>query len=560
MSDRFQGFTERARRVLTLAQEEAQGFSHNYVGTEHLLLALIREEDGIAGQVLQVFGMEVNKVQSVVESITGRGTTQPSAEIGLNSSAKKAIELTVYEVRRLGHPYIGTEHILLGLLREEKGNAVGVFQSLGIDRDKVRQAVMTVLSQSNYASSTDAQAPQTAVQAFEKLGRMLAPSNPDVPRQLKDMAMQRMSGFRYKVLLQRLTTQLGVQQPPLINLQRILLALRDCIVEEKEEALAFDQKEVAASLLSVEQHLREQLDQLANQLQGRKPSKVEIARNLVGKSMLEMAQEGQLDPLIGRAEESERLVRILNRRYNPHALLVGEDGVGKATIVNGLVLKIAEHDVAGLENTDIVRLELEDFADYILNPQKVYTLDANQAKNTILFIPNFDRLLEFAVKENRLAVLYYLFTHLALRVIATATPAGYERIRQLEITLANRFQVIPVKEPDEAATLGILKGLKGRYEEYHDLKIEDSALEIALFLSQKYLTERTQPARALDVLDEACSLIVNRREEQALSGEEKVKDERQAFFENLVTDYTVTEVISSITGKSIPEIRKELFS
>ncbi|MDO9445669.1 MAG: Clp protease N-terminal domain-containing protein, partial [Dehalococcoidia bacterium] len=238
MADRFDKFTERARRVLTLAQEEAQRFNHNYIGTEHLLLGLVREGDGVAAKVLANLGVELNKVRSAVEFIIGRGDRQSSGEIGLTPRAKKVIELAVDEARRLQHSYIGTEHLLLGLVREGEGIAAGVLESLGVNLERVRAETQRILAQSQ---------PQGGATGSGTGGSAAAAG------------------------------QRSVRTPT--------------------------------------------LDQL-------------------GVDLTAMARSGQLDPIVGREREIERVVQILSRRTKNNPVLIGEPGVGKTAVAEGLAHRI----------------------------------------------------------------------------------------------------------------------------------------------------------------------------------------------------------------------------
>jgi ATP-dependent Clp protease ATP-binding subunit ClpC len=469
MSDRFEKFTESARRVLTLAQEEAQRFNQNYIGTEHLLLGLVRENVGVAARALNNLGVDLEKVRNAVRFIIGQGKQSVSREIGLTPRSKKVVELAVEEARRMNHHYIGTEHILLGLIREGEGIAAGVLESMGVSLDQVRRQVILILSQPDYIAETAEMSPPF------------------------DMPTNRPS------------------------------------IEELKARFA-DRMNV--------------------------PSPAETLLDVLGTSMVEQAKTNQLAPVIQREREMERLLTVLSRREDAHPLLVGESGVGKSALVRELALLTASSDT----ESDIIRVNQGSFVDFMLNPQRVLKLLGQQPQPVILYLPLLDQAVEFASKVSRFAALYDLLHHPKARVIATITPRGYERLKEMEPALARRFQAVQVKEPDEFITLQILRGLKNRYEQHHQVKIEESALETALLLSQKYLTARPQPSKALDLLDEACSLVSLRRTPAPEPANEPKleKDQRDAIFESLVTDYNVVEVVAVMIGKSIAEIRKEL--
>jgi len=452
----FERFTSRARKVLTLAQEEAQRFQHNYIGTEHLLLGLIRANGGIAEQVLSELGVELDKTRRAIETIVGQGERAVTGQIGLQPQAKKLIEVAVDEARGLGHHYIGAEHLLLALGSDSEGVAVAILESLGVSLGRVRVAVIEKINQPDYPN--------------------------DKPEQTRKLAEYLM------------TKESEAAIPPLLRL--------------------------------VEQVTK--------------------------------WQTNQTSPLIGRERETERILQILMRWHNPHALLVGESGVGKTAIVEGLISQIGPvNALPGLENLNFIRLELSDFVDFVVNSKPRASLAAPPSQLTILFMAQFDRLVEFAKSENCQIAFYDLLSRPELRLVGTTTPAGYERLKEIDSTLAHRFQVVQVDEPSLEATLEILRGLKSNYERHHGVKIEDGALEIAVFLSDKYLSEPRQPTKALSLLDEACSLIALRRATKKTDGPQLEEFQGYTPFENTVTDYNVTEVVAEMVGKTIAEIRKE---
>ncbi len=545
-SDRFEKFTERARKVLTLAQEEAQRFNHNYIGTEHLLLGLVREGDGVAARVLHSMGVELHKVRSGVEFIIGRGARGVTGEIGMTPRSKKVIELAVDEARRLNHHYIGTEHILLGLIREGEGIAAGVLNSLGVSLDNVRLQVMQILTQSTYSAS--------------------APSSFSTePKPLENESSESNLGS-LKRIIQRILA--GGDAP--LELRQVLSILLDSLRQEKLAAMSARNFQYSSSLAELERNLLKQMFKLNDEESGHSATRSSTRQEetgMMGVSLVERAKAGELDPLVGREHESERLLQILSRRHHPHALLVGKSGVGKAAIVRGLAHELSR----GLPPTslplwDVLWLDLSDFVTFITKPGELAALLGRKKQPLVLFMTQFNRLVEFANSENCLIALYDFINHPGVRLVGTTTPAGYERIRHIDETLAHRFQLIQVAETDETATLEILRGVKLRYEQHYNLQIEDSAIEIALALSQKYVSGSAQPSKALDLLDEACSLVAVRRSSGSsktnpTEGEEQSapeKDAKQQVFESLVTDYNVVEVVAENTGKSIAAIRQEL--
>ncbi len=401
MADKFEKFTERARKVLTLAQEEAHRFNHNYIGTEHLLLGLVREGDGVAARVLANMGVQLPKVRSAVEFIIGRGDSMIVGEIGLTPRAKKVIELAVDEARRLNHHYIGTEHLLLGLVREGEGIAAGVLESLGVSLEKVRQQVMQVVSQS--------------------------------------------SGYQQK----------GQQtKTPYMD------------------ALGFD--------------------------------------------LTEAANQNQLDPVIGRANEIERVMQILSRRTKNNPALIGEPGVGKTAIVEGLAQRIISGDVPEpLQNKRVIALDIGALVagtKYRGEFEERLKKIVAEVKETgsILFIDELHTLVGAGAAEGAVDAANILKPALSrgeLQTIGATTLDEYRKYIERDAALERRFQPVQVDEPSVEETVRILEGLRERYEEHHKLKISDDSLSSAASLASRYVTDRFLPDKAIDLIDEASSRV-----------------------------------------------------
>jgi len=403
-SDRFDKFTERARKVLTLAQEEAQRFNHNYIGTEHLLLGLVREGDGVAAKVLANLGVELNKVRSAVEFIIGRGDRTVTGDIGLTPRAKKVIELAVDEARRLNHHYIGTEHLLLGLVREGEGIAAGVLESLGVSLDKVRNQIIHVLNQSQPYSQQDAK--QTS-------------------------------------------------RTPVI-------------------------------------------DQM-------------------GMDLTAAARAGKLDPVIGRTREIERVIQILSRRTKNNPALIGEPGVGKTAIVEGLAQRIAAGDVP--ETLLGKRLLTLDIGSLVAGTKyrgefeerlKKIIEEVKTSGNCVLFIDELHTLVGAGAAEGAVDAANILKPSLSrgeLQTIGATTLDEYRKYIERDAALERRFQPIIVEEPTVEETVEILRGIKERYEQHHKLIISDEALQAAAELASRFITDRFLPDKAIDLVDEASSRV-----------------------------------------------------
>jgi ATP-dependent Clp protease ATP-binding subunit ClpC len=403
MTSRFEKFTERARRVLTAAQEEAQHLNHNYIGTEHILLGLIREEEGVAAKVLVGMGVTLSKVRSAVEYIIGRGEKATTGEIGLTPRAKRVIELAIDEARRLGHNYIGTEHLLLGLLHEGEGVAAGVLESFGITLEQARAEVVRSLSQS-------AAKPKA-------------------------------------------TTRPTSNRTPL-------------------------------------------LDQL-------------------GVDLTAASRAGKLDPVIGREKEIGRVIQILSRRTKNNPALIGEPGVGKTAIVEGLAHRIASGDVPEtLEDKRIITLDMAGvvagtkYRGEFEERLKKILEEIKASGNCILFIDEFHTIVGAGAAEGAVDAASILKPSLArgeIRCIGATTLDDYRKHVERDAALERRFQPVTVDEPSVEDAFEILRGIKIRYEEHHKLVISDEALKAAVTLAARYIPDRFLPDKAIDLIDEASS-------------------------------------------------------
>jgi len=398
----FDKFTERARKVLTLAQEEAQRFNHNYIGTEHLLLGLVREGDGVAARVLSNMGVQLPKVRSAVEFIIGRGEGAVQSDIGLTPRAKKVIELAVDEARRLNHHYIGTEHLLLGLVREGEGIAAGVLESLGVNLEKVRTQVMQVVSQS---SSTHSQS----------------------KTQTKTPYM---------------------------------------------DALGFD--------------------------------------------LTEAAKLNKLGPLIGRQTEIDRVMQILSRRTKNNPALIGEPGVGKTAIVEGLAQRIISGDVPErLQGKRLISLDIgalvagTKYRGEFEERLKKIVAEVKET-SSILFIDELHTLVGAGAAEGAVDAANIVKPALSrgeLQTIGATTLDEYRKYIERDAALERRFQPVQVEEPSVEDTIAILTGFRSLYEDHHRLKISDDALKAAANLAARYVTDRFMPDKAIDLIDEAASRV-----------------------------------------------------
>ncbi len=408
----FERFTDRARRVVVLAQEEARMLNHNYIGTEHILLGLIHEGEGVAAKGLEALGISLEGVRSQVEEIIGQGQQAPSGHIPFTPRAKKVLELSLREALQLGHSYIGTEHILLGLIREGEGVAAQVLVKLGADLNRVRQQVIQLLS-----------------------------------------------GYQGK----------------------------EAVTSGAPEGTP------ATSLI---------LDQF-------------------GRNLTTAAREGKLDPVIGREKEIERVMQVLSRRTKNNPVLIGEPGVGKTAVVEGLAQAIVKGDVPEtLKNKQLYSLDLGALVagsryrgDFEERLKKVLK-EIRTRGDIILFIDEIHTLVGAGAAEGAIDAASILKPMLArgeLQTIGATTLDEYRKHLEKDAALERRFQPIQVAEPSVTHTIEILKGLRDRYETHHKVSITDDAVVAAATLADRYISDRFLPDKAIDLLDEAGSRLRIRR-------------------------------------------------
>ncbi len=409
----FERFTERARQVVVLAQEEARTLKHNYIGTEHILLGLLREEEGLAARVLESLDITVERVRAQVVRIVGSGEEVTSGQIPFTPRAKKVLELALREALSLGHNYIGTEHILLGLVRENEGVAARILLDFDADSEKIRNEVIRMLS------------------------------GPGGRRQ------------------QAAATGSGSGSGP---------------SEGKKSSKLLDQ---------------------------------------FGRNLTKLAAEGKLDPCVGRETEIERIMQILSRRTKNNPVLIGEPGVGKTAVVEGLAQRITAADVPELlKNKQIYTLDLAalvagskyrgEFEERLKKVMKEIT----QRGDIILFIDELHNLVGAGAAEGAIDAASILKPALArgeLQTIGATTLDEYRKYLERDSALERRFQQIRVEEPTIDQTVEILKGLRDRYEQHHKVQITDEALKAAGELASRYISDRFLPDKAIDLIDEAAS-------------------------------------------------------
>jgi ATP-dependent Clp protease ATP-binding subunit ClpC len=411
----FERFTDRARRVVVLAQEEARMLNHNYIGTEHILLGLIHEGEGVAAKALESLNISLEAVRQQVEEIIGQGQAAPTGHIPFTPRAKKVLELSLREALQLGHNYIGTEHILLGLIREGEGVAAQVLQKLGADLNRVRQTVIQLLS--GYTGGKGETTPGGAPGEGGQQGSMV-------------------------------------------------------------------------------------LDQF-------------------GRNLTQLARDGKLDPVIGRQKEIERVMQVLSRRTKNNPVLIGEPGVGKTAVVEGLSQDIVKGEVPEtLKGKQIYTLDLGALVagsryrgDFEERLKKVLK-EIKTRGDIVLFIDELHTLVGAGAAEGAIDAASILKPMLArgeLQTIGATTRDEYRKHLEKDAALERRFQPIVVDEPSVAHTIEILKGLRDRYEAHHRVNFTDDALVAAANLADRYISDRFLPDKAIDLIDEAGSRMRIRR-------------------------------------------------
>lgn len=401
----FGRFTERAQKVLMLSQEEAKKLNHNYIGSEHLLLGLIQEGEGIAALALKNLGVQYDKASMQIETLLGRGEDQVEEVIGYTPRTKKILELSLMEARALNQSYIGTEHILLGLVREGEGVGAKILSDLGLDFEKIREEIVKLMS------SSSTQAPKS--------------------KQTKNSNTKNLDKF--------------------------------------------------------------------------------------GRDLTAMADEGRLDPVIGREKEIQRVIQILSRRTKNNPVLIGEPGVGKTAVAEGLAEKIASGDIPeNLKDKRVVSLDMSsmvagakyrgEFEDRLKNTME----EILEAGNIILFIDEMHTIIGAGAAEGAIDASNIMKPALArgeLQAIGATTLDEYRKHVEKDAALERRFQPVEVGEPTKEEAVEILRGLRDRYEAHHKVTITDEALQAAVDLSDRYINDRYLPDKAIDLIDESASRI-----------------------------------------------------
>jgi len=432
----FGRFTERAQKVIVLSQEEARRLAHNVVGTEHLLLGLIAEGEGVAARALQNLGISIDKVRTEVENVIGKGDEAPSGQIGFTPRAKRVLELAFDEARQLGHTYIGTEHILLGLLREGEGIAAQVLNNLGAELESVRKQVVELLGTSSGSTGSQQQ-----------------------PRRAKTPTLEQF-----------------------------------------------------------------------------------------GRDLTEQAKEGKLDPVIGREKEIERVIQVLSRRTKNNPCLIGEPGVGKTAIAEGLATKIVEQDVPeNLVNKRVIVLDMgsmvagSKFRGEFEERLKKVMEEIRTSGDVILFIDEMHTIIGAGAAEGAIDasnILKPALTRGELQAIGATTLDEFRKHVEKDPALERRFQPVTVDEPSEEETVEILYGLRDRYEAHHRVKISDDAIVAAARFGDRYISDRFLPDKSIDLMDEAASkvrlqgLVVPQELKDLENRIEDVRVEKEAAIKN----------------------------
>ncbi|MFO7663660.1 MAG: ATP-dependent Clp protease ATP-binding subunit [Chloroflexota bacterium] len=418
-SKNWERFTQRARRVLSLAQEEAERLNHSYIGSEHVLIGLLLEEGGVAGRVLRELGLEVTRVQAMVERLSGgQGTRTPFTKTELSPSTKRILEYAVEEARRMGQHYISTEHLLLGLARQNEGLAIDVLRKFGITAEQIRRQTRRMLKE-NPVSAAEQSSPSE-----------------------RQPSRRQATGKKEK------------SKTPLV-------------------------------------------DQLATDLTA-------------------LAQEYALDPVIGRQTEIERVIQILARRTKNNPALIGEPGVGKTAIVEGLAQRIVDGQVPeSLHNKRVLQLDVGSLVAGTMyrgqfEERLKRVIEELKSSDAILFIDEVHMLVGAGSAGSSVDAANILKPSLArgeLQCIGATTLDEYRKYIESDAALERRFQPVRVDEPTADEAVQILKGIKGAYEQHHNLLISDEAIDAAVSLSTRYVTDRFLPDKAIDLIDEGASRV-----------------------------------------------------
>ncbi|HZJ82602.1 MAG TPA: ATP-dependent Clp protease ATP-binding subunit, partial [Clostridia bacterium] len=493
----FGRFTERAQKVLLYSQEEAKGMGHNYVGTEHLLLGLLREDRGAASKVLTGLGMEIEKMREYIITLVGKGNSNFNEGFGYTPRTKRVMELSFYEARNLGHNYVGTEHLLLALIREGEGVAARILKDSKLDGEKIKEEVMQIVQEEGAETGQGSPA-----------GKSTTPN----------------------------------------------------------------------------------LDQF-------------------GKDLNVMAKEGKLDPVIGRDKEIERVVQILSRRTKNNPVLIGEPGVGKTAVVEGLAQRIAEGNIPELlKDKRVVTLDLSamvagaKYRGEFEERLKSVMTELIEAGDVLLFIDEMHTIIGAGAAEGAIDASNILKPALSrgeIQAIGATTLDEYQKHVEKDAALERRFLPVTVGEPSIKETIQILYGLRDRYEAHHKVSITDEAIEAAATLSDRYIADRFLPDKAIDLIDEAASRLrlqsyttppnlkdlenrledVRKEKEEAVANqnyekaaqlrdtEQKVKDEisaekdkwkrNKATGSESVGEAEIAEIVSTWTGVPVVKLTEQ---
>jgi ATP-dependent Clp protease ATP-binding subunit ClpC len=482
----FERFTDRARQVVMNGQQWARDLQHNYIGTEHLLMGLISEADGIGGRALAECGVTIEKTRQAVLDLIGEGSASPDGPVPFTPRAKKSLELALREALQLGHNYIGTEHILLGLLRESEGISRKILEHIKVDPETVRIKALELLEETNVRSSSP------------------LPSSND-----------------------------------------------DDVDDRDAESAAMGRS------------------------RNPRGDKSKSALDTYGLDLTAEAEAGHLDPVIGREREIDRVVQILARRSKNNPVLIGEPGVGKTAIIEGLAQRIVDGDVPKiLQGKHLYSVDLTSMVagskyrgDFEERLKKALT-EAKTRQDVILFIDEIHNIVGAGNAEGAMDAANILKPMLArgeIQTIGATTIREYRKHVEKDAALERRFQPVTVDAPSIEDTVAILKGLRGRYEEHHNIEITDEAIKAAVNLSTRYITDRFLPDKAIDLIDEAgARLRLDATRPEKVETPEDSEAEGQATAEQnaeekteILTGEHVAQVLAAITGIPVTHITTE---